>query len=92
MVKRLRMRVRQLREARGLTQEAFAEQADIKYKHYQSVEAGRKPNFTMAMFEKMANGLGVDAWELLIPEELAPMMAETQAKYGRRPGRPPRKK
>jgi transcriptional regulator with XRE-family HTH domain len=83
MVTRLLERVRREREQRGLTQEAFAEQAGLQYKHYQALEAGRKMNFTMATFEKMAKGLGVEPWELLVPAKLAHLVAEAQAKYER---------
>lgn len=83
MVRRLLERVRQEREQRGLTQEAFAELAGLQYKHYQAVEAGRKENFTMATFEKIAKGLGLEPWELLVPSEVARVVAEAQAKYGR---------
>ena len=85
MVTRLLERVRHERVQRGLTQEAFAEQAGLQYKHYQAVEAGRKLNFTMATFEKIAKGFGLEPWELLIPPELAPIVAEVQAKYSRSP-------
>jgi transcriptional regulator with XRE-family HTH domain len=37
MAKRLLARVKALREALGLSQEAFAERAGLKYKHYQSI-------------------------------------------------------
>jgi transcriptional regulator with XRE-family HTH domain len=79
--KRVIKRVRQLREKRGLTQEAFAERADIKYKHYQQVETGKKLNFTMKTFEKMAKALGVEPWQLLAPLEDPVVAEEPQAKY-----------
>ena len=85
MVTTLLERVRREREQRGLTQEAFAEQAGLQYKHYQAVEAGRKMNFTMATFEKIAKGLGLEPWELLVPAETAHFVAKAQAKYGRSP-------
>lgn len=87
LVTRLLERVRHEREQRGLTQEAFAEQAGLQYKHYQAVEAGRKMNFTMATFEKIAKGLGLEPWELLVPPEIARFVAEAQAKYIRSPQR-----
>ena len=83
-------RLRQLRAERGLTQEAFAEQAGMQYKHYQAVEAGRKPDVRLSTLEKLAKGLGIEVWELFVPAELTPYVAELQAKYGRT--RPPRKK
>jgi hypothetical protein len=39
----------------------------------------------MATFEKMAKGLGLEPWELLVPADLARVVAEAQAKYGRSP-------
>jgi transcriptional regulator with XRE-family HTH domain len=91
MVTRLLERVRREREQRGLTQEAFAEQAGLQYKHYQAVEAGRKMNFTMATFEKIAKGLRLEPWELLVPPKLAHLVAEAQAKYERSSQSRPRK-
>ena len=38
----LAQRLRKLRQSAGLTQEGVAELAGISYKHYQSLEAGRK--------------------------------------------------
>ncbi len=85
MVTKLLERMRQEREKRGLTQEAVAEQAGLQYKHYQAVEAGRKMKFTMATFEKIAKGLGLEPWELLVPGEIARFVAEAQGKYSRSP-------
>ncbi len=64
-VKRLLARVRELREARGLSQEAFAEKAGLTYKYYQHVEAGRKRDIRMSTVEKLAKACGVELWELL---------------------------
>lgn len=58
-------RVREIREAHGLSQEAFAERAGLKYKHYQSMEAGRKVNIRFFTLEKLAKACGVELWELL---------------------------
>lgn len=63
--KRLLARVRELREARSLSQEAFAERAGLKYKHYQAIEAGRKSDIRFSTLEKLAKACGVDLWELL---------------------------
>jgi transcriptional regulator with XRE-family HTH domain len=65
MVKRLMARVRELRKARGLTQEQFAERADIKYKHYQDMEAGRHVNFQFITVQKLANAFGLELYQLL---------------------------
>jgi transcriptional regulator with XRE-family HTH domain len=58
-------RVRAIREALGLSQEAFAERAGLTYKHYQQVEAGRKLNITLPTLEKLAKGCGLELPELL---------------------------
>lgn len=51
-------RVRKLREARGLSQEAFAFASDIDRTYVSGVERGvRNPTITVA--EKFAKGLGV---------------------------------
>ena len=63
--KRLMTRVKQLREAHGLTQEAFAEKAGLGYKYYQSVEAGRKCDIRLSTLEKLAKACGLELWELL---------------------------
>ncbi len=64
-VKRLLARVRELREARGLSQEAFAEKAGLTYKYYQHVEAGRKRDIRMSTVEKLAKACGLELWQLL---------------------------
>ncbi|HEX2852899.1 MAG TPA: helix-turn-helix transcriptional regulator [Opitutaceae bacterium] len=65
IAKRLLARVRELREARGLSQEAFAELAGLKYKHYQAIEAGRKINIQLLTLQKLAKASGLELWELL---------------------------
>lgn len=81
MVKRLMERVKQLRKSLGLTQEAFAERAGLKYKHYQAVEAGRKPNLQFETVLKMARACGVEPWQLLCFEAGPLALAEKQAAY-----------
>jgi len=63
--KRLLKRVRTIREQLGLSQEAFAERAGLKYKHYQSVEAGRKFDIRFSTLEKLAAACQMEIWELL---------------------------
>ena len=81
IVQRLMERVKQLRESLGLTQEAFAERAGLKYKHYQAVEAGRKPNIQFETVLKMARACEVEPWQLLCFEKSALVLAEKQAPY-----------
>lgn len=74
--KRLLARVKQLREALELSQEAFAEKAGLKYKHYQAIEAGRKSDIRFSTLQKLAHACGVEAWELLNFESDLPALAE----------------
>ena len=80
--KRLLARVKQLREALGLSQEAFAERAGLKYKHYQAIEAGRKNDIRFSTLEKLAKACGLEAWELLNFESDLPALAEEKASAG----------
>jgi transcriptional regulator with XRE-family HTH domain len=64
-VKRLLARVKALREARGLSQEAFAERAGLQYKHYQAIETGKKPKIQLPTLEKLAKACGLELWQLL---------------------------
>jgi len=77
--KRLLTRVRELRRALGLSQEAFAERAGLKYKHYQALEAGRKNEFHFSTFEKLAKACGMKPWELLNFDVEPPVLAESKA-------------
>lgn len=76
---RLLVRIRTLREAKGLSQEAFAELADLKYKHYQAIEAGRKPKFQLPTLIKIAEALDLEPWQLLNFDVELPALAEDQA-------------
>ena len=77
-------RIRNLREQRELTQEAFAEEASISYKYYQAIEAGRKRDLRLSTLERLAKAHGLDVWELLMPEGVGGTVVEEarQAKYG----------
>lgn len=84
--KRLLTRVKELRKALGLSQEAFAERAGLKYKHYQALEAGRKNEFHFSTFEKLAKACGLKPCELINFEVEPSILAENQAKYGSKTG------
>jgi len=66
-IHRLLGRLRALREARGLTQEQFAEQSGISYKYYQAVEAGRKKDLRLSTLDRLAKAHGLETWQLLLP-------------------------
>ena len=75
-------RVKTLRLTLGLSQEAFAERAGLKYKHYQSVEAGRKSDIHFATVEKMAKACGLELAELLDFTTDPVVLAEDKAESG----------
>ena len=49
-------RIRQLRKARGYSQEKLADKADLHYTHIGSIERGEK-NWSIETLVKVANGL-----------------------------------
>jgi transcriptional regulator with XRE-family HTH domain len=69
--KRLLARVKALREALGLSQEAFAEKAGLGYKYYQHVESGRRRDIRLSTIEKLAKACGLELWKLLNFDEAA---------------------
>ena len=95
--KRLLARVKALREALGLSQEAFAERAGLTYKYYQHVEAGRKRDIRLSTLEKLARACGLELWELLNFDTVPQALAEDRADDGFQAGpakgrRKPRKR
>lgn len=86
---RLFERLRQLRKAFGLTQEKLAERAQLKYKHYQAIETGRKTDIRFSTLIKLAKAFTLEPWELLHPTASDGVVAEHQAKYGQTPGPAP---
>lgn len=65
---RLLVRLRQLREVHGLSQEAFAEVSGISYKYYQAVEAGRKRELRLSTLERLARAYNIELHQLLAPD------------------------
>lgn len=63
--KLLPLRIKELRIGLQLTQEEFAKKAGLKYKHYQSIEAGRKIDIRYSTLESIAGACGLEMWELL---------------------------
>lgn len=60
---RIGKRIRQLRTANGVSQEAFAHQCGLDRTYISSVEAGRR-NISIVAIEKVAKGLDVSLAEL----------------------------
>ncbi|HWA85310.1 MAG TPA: helix-turn-helix transcriptional regulator [Opitutus sp.] len=81
--------MKKLREACGLSQEAFAEKAGIGYKYYQHVEAGRKRDIRLSTLQKLAKACGLELWELLNLDSALPIAAEDPP---REPYHSPRRK
>jgi transcriptional regulator with XRE-family HTH domain len=61
---RLGRNLRRLREAKGLSQEAFAHEAGIHRTYVSDLERGAR-NPTISVVEKLAAALGVGAGDLL---------------------------
>lgn len=57
-------RVRRARQERGLSQEALAERCDLHWTYIGQVERGQR-NLSLHNIIKIADGLGVDAGELV---------------------------
>jgi len=79
-------RLKELRKAHGLTQEAFAERAGFGYKYYQAVEGGRKRQLRLSTLERLAGAYGIEVWELLAPSmpEIR-QVTRVKARDGRKP-------
>ena len=61
--KRFGVRVRQLRSERGLSQEAFADQAGLHRTYIGAIERGEQ-NLSLANIERLAATLGISLAEL----------------------------
>ena len=84
---RLLARVKELREARKLSQEQFAEKAGLGYKYYQHIEdyqhieAGRRRDIRLSTLEKLATACGVKLPDLLDFEHQPLALSEEQSGY-----------
>lgn len=79
MATKLLARVKELREARGLSQEAFAEKTGLGYKYYQHVEAGRRRDIRLSTLEKLAKACGLKPCELIDFDVKPPILATDPA-------------
>lgn len=61
-------RIQAVRERAGLTQEELEEKTGVNTKYISAIERGQK-NVTIKTFEKIAKGLDVDLYELLLLSE-----------------------
>jgi len=60
-------RIRQIREGKGLSQEALADIAELHRTYVSSVERGER-NVTVDSLERLADALGVDIRAFFVPE------------------------
>jgi transcriptional regulator with XRE-family HTH domain len=68
-----------IREKRGLTQEQLEERTGVNTKYISAIERGQK-NVTVKTLEKIAKGLDVELYELLLlPKDLASEKAAKKA-------------
>jgi transcriptional regulator with XRE-family HTH domain len=73
----LRQRIRELRQARGYTQEQLAHRAGLGEKYLQNLEAGRRANPSMDVLNKVAEALEVHMLELLYePQEVRALLKQ----------------
>ena len=68
-------RLRELRKARGMTQQEVGEAADVEMKHISNIELGRG-NPTLLMSSRLAEALGVSLLDLMDLEPEATPVAE----------------
>ncbi|WP_051026744.1 helix-turn-helix domain-containing protein [Nocardia higoensis] len=73
--------VRRIRLARGMSQEALAEQVGLHRTYWGGIERGRR-NLTLRGVERIADMLGVDVHALLSPDmEVSVTVRVTRADY-----------
>ncbi len=72
-------KIQSIREKNGVTQDQLGERAGINAKYVSAIERGQK-NLTILTLEKIAKGLDVELFELLIlPVELEPKQRVSKA-------------
>ena len=62
------VRIREVREARGLTQEMLAVRADTRQATISDLETGRTGRVDLDLLERIARALGVEPGELIVRE------------------------
>jgi transcriptional regulator with XRE-family HTH domain len=62
-----------LRRHKNLTQEGLSEKSGVEYKYLQKIEGGVVIGVRLHTINRLAEALGVEAWELICPvKELKP--------------------
>jgi len=70
ILKEIGLRIQRIRELKGITQEGLGERIELNPKYISSIERGQK-NVTIKTLGKIANGLDVELFELLLTSEPA---------------------
>lgn len=78
--------MRQLREARGLTQQQVANKADVPRPTWANLESG-SANPTLAVIVKVANALGVSVEELIGPPRTSAKFYPAKSIHSRKRGK-----
>jgi transcriptional regulator with XRE-family HTH domain len=65
--------LKQLRLRHELTQEETAAKADMEYKYYQHIEAGRHTQVRLDTLDRLASAYGLSGWELIQPMKFPPL-------------------
>lgn len=68
LLKILGKRIQNFREERKLTQEDMEEKTGINARYLSAIECGKR-NVTLDTLDKIAKGLGIELYELLLPWE-----------------------
>ena len=63
-----RFRLKELREARGLTQAALAAQVGVRQATINDIENGNTRQDTLALIDRLCAALGVEPGELIVRE------------------------
>ena len=65
MATRFRVRLKQLRQAQGLTQDALGKKVGVSYAYISMLESGAKTNPTIDTLKRLAKALKVTVGELV---------------------------
>jgi transcriptional regulator with XRE-family HTH domain len=63
------VRVRELREAAGLSQQALGDFAGVRQATISELESGKRRRLDFVILERLADALGVEPGELLVREK-----------------------
>ncbi len=66
-LKKLGIRLKELRVKHDLTQEEFGAISGFSQKHYQQIESGNKKQIWLETVERLAAAYSLEAWQILAP-------------------------